>query len=155
MQAAENKVVTIHYTLTDEQGATLDSSSGGEPLSYLHGAGNIIPGLEKALEGKSAGEQVNVTVSAEEGYGERNEELVQQVPMEAFQGVDKVEPGMQFEAQSPDGNVVRVTVTEMAEDQVTVDANHPLAGHALNFDVEVAEVRDATEEELQHGHVHG
>jgi len=154
MQAAENKVVSIHYTLTDEQGTTLDSSEGREPLSYLHGSGNIIPGLEKALEGKTAGEKLNVKVSAEDGYGERNEELVQQVPMEAFQGVDNVEPGMQFEAQAPDGNVLRVTVTEIGEEQVTVDANHPLAGHELNFDVEVAEVREPTQEELDHGHVH-
>jgi len=112
MQAAENKVVSIHYTLTDEQGTTLDSSEGREPLSYLHGSGNIIPGLEKALEGKTAGEKLNVKVSAEDGYGERNEELVQQVPMEAFQGVDNVEPGMQFEAQAPDGNVLRVRYGE-------------------------------------------
>lgn len=155
MQIAENKVAFIHYTLTDNDGQTLDSSEGGDPLGYLHGAGNIIPGLEKALEGKETGEKVNVKVEPAEGYGERNEDLVQEVPRAAFEGVDHVEPGMQFEAQSPDGNVVRVTVTEVGDDQVTVDANHPLAGQTLNFDVEVAEVRDATEEEQSHGHVHG
>lgn len=155
MQIAENKVATIHYTLTDNDGQTLDSSSGGDPLAYLHGAGNIIPGLEKALEGKVEGDTVSVTVEPGEGYGERNEDLVQSVPRAAFEGVDNVEAGMQFEAQSPDGNVVRVTVTEVGDDQVTVDANHPLAGQTLNFDVEVAEVREASEEEKGHGHVHG
>lgn len=154
MRIANEKVVYIHYTLTNQEGQTLDSSSGHEPLGYLHGAGNIIPGLEKALEGKEAGEKLNVSVTPDQAYGERDEALIQQVPRTAFEGVDVVEPGMQFQAQSPHGPML-VTVTHVESEEVTVDANHPLAGQTLTFDVEVAEVRDATEEELNHGHVHG
>ena len=154
MQVANEKVVYIHYTLTNQEGETLDSSSGRDPLGYLHGAGNIIPGLEQALEGKEAGEKLNVSVAPEQGYGERDEALIQQVPRSAFEGVDSVEPGMQFQAQSPHGPML-VTVTKVETEEVTVDANHPLAGQTLNFDVEITEIRDATEEELGHGHVHG
>ena len=155
MQIAQDKVVLIHYTLTDDAGKVLDSSSGGDPLAYLHGQGNIIPGLEKALEGKQAGDKLNVRVEPAEGYGVRDDSLVQQVPRRAFGSVSKVEPGMQFHAQSAQGQMRVVTVTHVKGDMVTVDANHPLAGEVLVFDVEVAEVRDATGEELEHGHVHG
>jgi FKBP-type peptidyl-prolyl cis-trans isomerase SlyD len=155
MQIAQDKVVLIHYTLTDDGGKVLDSSSGGDPLAYLHGQGNIIPGLEKALEGKQAGDKLNVRVEPAEGYGVRDDSLVQQVPRRAFGSVSKVEPGMQFHAQSAQGQMRVVTVTHVKGDMVTVDANHPLAGEVLVFDVEVAEVRDATGEELEHGHVHG
>ena len=154
MQIANEKVVYIHYTLTNQEGETLDSSAGRDPLGYLHGAGNIIPGLEKALEGKEAGEKLNVSVEPDQAYGERDEALIQQVPRSAFEGVDSVEPGMQFQAQSPHGPML-VTVTQVESEEVTVDANHPLAGQTLTFDVEVTEVRNATEEELTHGHVHG
>ena len=155
MQIAQDKVVLIHYTLTDDAGKVLDSSSGGDPLAYLHGQGNIIPGLEKALEGKQAGDKLNVRVEPAEGYGVRDDSLVQQVPRRAFGSVSKVEPGMQFHAQSAQGQMRVVTVTHVQGDMVTVDGNHPLAGEVLVFDVEVAEVRDATGEELEHGHVHG
>ena len=155
MQIAQDKVVLIHYTLTDDGGKVLDSSSGGDPLAYLHGQGNIIPGLEKALEGKQAGDKLNVRVEPAEGYGVRDDSLVQQVPRRAFGSVSKVEPGMQFHAQSAQGQMRVVTVTHVKGDMVTVDGNHPLAGEVLVFDVEVAEVRDATGEELAHGHVHG
>ena len=144
----------IHYTLTNDQGEVLDSSSGGEPLAYLHGSGNIIPGLEKALEGKQAGDKLVVKVAPADGYGERNDALIQQVPKRAFQGVAQIQPGMSFTAQSSQGPM-QVTVTAVAGDMVTVDGNHPLAGETLNFDVEVTEVRKATLEELSHGHVHG
>lgn len=154
MKIAEQKVVSIHYTLTDESGTVLDSSSGGDPLAYLHGFGNIVPGLENALSGKAQGEKMKVTVAPEDGYGARDDRLVQEVPKSAFQGVPDVAPGMQFQAQGPQGARL-VVVTAVAGDTVTVDANHPLAGQTLHFDVEVAEVRDATEEELEHGHVHG
>ncbi len=154
MQVAKDKVVSINYTLTDDQGTLLDSSKGREPLAYLHGAGNIIPGLEQALEGKSAGENLTVRVPPEEGYGERDDRLQQEVPREMFEGVDRVEPGMQFQAQTPAGTQI-VTVRQVSDESVTVDANHPLAGVALNFEVDVVEVRDATDEELSHGHVHG
>ncbi|SER04575.1 FKBP-type peptidyl-prolyl cis-trans isomerase SlyD [Solimonas aquatica] len=154
MEIADQRVVVMHYTLTNTQGEVLDSSRGGEPLTYLHGAGNIIPGLEKALVGKQAGDSLNVQVQPAEGYGERREELVQQVPKRAFQGVKDVQPGMSFQAQGQHGPM-RVVVTKVLGDMVTIDGNHPLAGEVLNFDVEITEVRAATAEEMQHGHVHG
>jgi FKBP-type peptidyl-prolyl cis-trans isomerase SlyD len=141
--------------LTDDDGQQLDSSAGKEPLAYLHGAGNIIPGLENALTGKAVGDSMVVAVSAAEGYGEVQKELIQEVPRSAFQGVDTIEVGMQFEAQTGQGGNVPVTVTAVTEEVVTVDGNHPLAGKNLNFDVSIEDVRDATEEELAHGHVHG
>jgi FKBP-type peptidyl-prolyl cis-trans isomerase SlyD len=155
MLISQHKVVLINYTLTNESGEVLDRSPGGEPLSYLHGQGNLIPGLEKALEGKQAGDKLNVRVEPDEGYGVRDDALVQQVPRRAFGGVGDVRPGMQFQAQMTQGHTRVVTVTRLQGDMVTVDGNHPLAGEVLTFDVEVTEVRDATQEELDHGHVHG
>jgi FKBP-type peptidyl-prolyl cis-trans isomerase SlyD len=154
MEIADQRVVLMHYTLTDSKGEVLDSSQGNEPLAYLHGSGNIIPGLEKALLGKQAGDKLAVKLAPAEGYGERNDALIQQVPRRAFQGVKDIQPGMSFEAQGPQGPM-RVTVTRVVGDMVTVDGNHPLAGEELNFDVEITEVRAATAEEMQHGHVHG
>jgi len=155
MTIKENSAVSFHYLLTDDAGQEIDSSAGKDPLAYLHGAGNIIPGLENALEGKSAGDQLNVAVTAEEGYGPVQEELIQDVPRTAFQGVESIEIGMQFEAQTGQGGAVPVTVTAVTDETVTVDGNHLLAGKALNFDVTIADVREATAEELEHGHVHG
>jgi FKBP-type peptidyl-prolyl cis-trans isomerase SlyD len=147
-------VVSIHYTLTDDEGTVLDSSEGKEPLAYLHGAGNIIPGLENALAGKTQGDSCKVRVQPEEGYGERVPELVQQVPRAAFEGVDSVEVGMVFHAQTPTGQMQQVVVREVSDDEIIVDGNHPLAGQPLNFDVEIVSVRDASADELSHGHVH-
>ena len=155
MTIAQQKVVSIHYKVVDvDSGETIDSSEGKEPMTYLHGAQNIIPGLEKALEGKSVGDELEVTIAPEDAYGEYSDERVQQVPMEAFQGVEKVEPGMAFTAQTEQGPI-NLVVTEVHEAVVTVDANHPLAGKSLQFSVKVDSVRDASEEELSHGHVHG
>ena len=154
MQIAKNKVVSIDYTLKDDAGEVIDSSEGFEPLFYLHGCDNIVPGLEKALDGKRAGDQVQVSVSPAEGYGERDDSLQQVVPREAFQGIDDLEAGMQFRAESDEGQQI-VTIMAIDGDEVTVDGNHPLAGVTLNFDVTVVEVRDATADELEHGHVHG
>lgn len=154
MNITKDSVALFHYTLTNSKGETLDSSSGGEPLAYLHGGGNIIPGLEKALEGKTAGDKLKVTVSPEEGYGKHDPSLVQQVPRRAFQGVSNIQPGMGFTTQGPQGPM-RVTVTKILGDMVTIDGNHALAGETLNFDVEITEVRAASQEELDHGHVHG
>lgn len=151
---AADKVVLIHYTLTDDSGKVLDSSSGGEPLAYIQGHGNLIPGLERELEGKTAGTKLSVRVSPEDGYGVRDPALVQRVPLRAFGGT-KVQPGMQFQAQDSSGHPRVVTVMGIQGDMVTVDGNHALAGQNLNFEVEITEVRDATTEELEHGHVHG
>jgi FKBP-type peptidyl-prolyl cis-trans isomerase SlyD len=152
---AEQSVVSIHYTLTNDAGETLDTSDGREPLVYLHGAQNIIPGLENELTGKSVGDSFDVTIQPEEAYGTVNPELVQTVPHSAFEGVEKVEPGMQFQARGDDGETQVITVTEVADSGVTVDGHHPLAGQVLNFSVRVDEIREATEEEIEHGHVHG
>ncbi len=153
MQISENKVVSFHYTLKNDAGEVIDSSEGRDPLTYLHGAGNIISGLEKALEGKDSGEHVEVSVAPEEAYGTRNESLIQSVPRDAFEGVDKIEPGMQFQAQTPNGMQI-LTVVKVDGGEVVVDGNHPLAGQTLHFSVDITDIRDATEEELAHGHVH-
>jgi FKBP-type peptidyl-prolyl cis-trans isomerase SlyD len=154
MQIAENTVASFHYTLTNDAGEVLDSSRGREPLLYLHGAGNIVPGLEQAMEGRGPGDTFKVDVAPDQGYGKRHGGLIQKVPREAFQGVDSVEVGMQFQASGPQG-AMSVTITAIDGDQVTVDGNHPLAGETLHFDIEVAEVRAASAEEMAHGHVHG
>jgi FKBP-type peptidyl-prolyl cis-trans isomerase SlyD len=147
-------VVTIDYTLTDDDGNVVDTSQGNEPMAYLHGANNIIPGLETALEGKKLGDEFSVTVNPEEGYGERDDSRQQVVPREMF-GEEEIQVGAQFHAASPDGNHIVVTVMNVDGDNITVDGNHPLAGQTLNFDVKVVDIRDATQEELDHGHVHG
>ena len=154
MAIEKDKVVSIDYTLTGENGQVLDSSQGREPLAYLHGAGNIIPGLEQALEGKGEGDELNVSVPPDQAYGQRDERMVQPVPRTAFQGVADIQPGMQFQASTNAGPRL-ITVVDVAGDQVTIDANHPLAGATLNFDVKIVNVRDATNEEKSHGHVHG
>lgn len=150
----ENLVVSMHYKLTDNDGNVIDSSEGMDPLTYLHGAGNIIPGLENALVGKVEQDSVTVKVAPADGYGEVSEELIQTIGKEAFQGVDNIEAGMSFESQGPDGSSQRIVVKKVEGDQVTIDANHPLAGVELNFDVDIVSVREATEEEISHGHVH-
>ncbi len=155
MQIAANKAVSIEYTLTNEAGEVIDSSVGGAPLAYLHGAANIIAGLEKALEGKQAGDELNVTVEPEEAYGEFRPELVAMLPRNMFEGVDELEVGMQFHASAPDGGMQIVTIRALEGDEVTVDGNHPLAGQALTFQVKVIDVRDATADEIAHGHIHG
>ena len=154
MQIAERTVASFHYTLTNDAGTVIDSSAGADPLTYLHGVGNIVPGLEKAMEGRQAGDKFDVVVSPEEGYGTPNEMLVQVVQREAFQGVDDVQVGMQFQAQTPQG-AISVVITKVEDGLVTVDGNHPLAGQNLNFAIEVVDVREATVEEVMHGHVHG
>jgi FKBP-type peptidyl-prolyl cis-trans isomerase SlyD len=154
MQAEKNRVVTIEYTLKDGDDQVIDTSEGREPLSYIHGNGMIIPGLENALEGQEPGAEVNVTLAPEDGYGERDDSMVLQIPREQFEGVDQIEPGMQFQAETDQG-VQILTVLEAGDNEVTVDGNHPLAGVTLNFDVSIQDVREAEQEELDHGHVHG
>ena len=154
MKIEANKVVSIDYTLKDDDGNIVDSSSGSEPLVYLHGANNIIPGLESELNGKSIGEQISVRVPPEQAYGVRDDAKQQEVPRAMF-GDEEIKVGAQYHAAGPDGNHLTVTVVDVTNEDVTVDANHPLAGYHLNFDVKVVDVRDATAEELDHGHVHG
>jgi len=150
----EKSVVTFHYTLTNSNGEELDSSAGRDPMKYLHGASNIVPGLEKEMEGKSSGDKLKVEVQPEEGYGQVNPQLIQKVPHSAFEGVPEIKPGMQFQAQGPDGETQHITVKEVTGDEVIVDGNHPLAGQVLHFDVTIEDVREASEEELSHGHAH-
>jgi FKBP-type peptidyl-prolyl cis-trans isomerase SlyD len=154
MQIANQRVVTLNYTLTDDDGQVIDRSQGGE-FAYLHGASNIIPGLEQALSEKEAGDKLTVRITPDEAYGERNDDLTQVVPRDMFQDPEQIETGRQFQAQSPNGDMLTITVTGVDGDNVTIDGNHPLAGKHLNFDVEVVGVREATSEELDHGHVHG
>jgi FKBP-type peptidyl-prolyl cis-trans isomerase SlyD len=154
MQIAKNTAVQINYTLKNDAGEVLDSSEGAEPLAYLQGNGNLIPGLEKALEGKRAGDAVNVTIPPEDAYGVRDDSLIQDVPRSAFEGIADIEVGMQFHAESNHGPRT-VTVTKVAPDTVTVDGNHPLADQTLHFAVKIIDVREASQEELSHGHVHG
>jgi FKBP-type peptidyl-prolyl cis-trans isomerase SlyD len=150
----KDSVVTFNYTLKDDAGTVIDSSEEGHPMAYLHGHGNIVPGLERELEGKNNGDQLSVKVSPADGYGERNKDLIQKVPRRALKGIAKITVGMRLHAQTPQGPQA-VTVTNVTGDMVTLDGNHPLAGQNLNFDIGIVEVRDATEEELAHGHVHG
>ena len=154
MKVAHQRVVAIHYTLTDDRGQQLDTSQGKEPLVYLHGAQGLIPGLEKQLEGREPGDQFAATVPPEEGYGEVNPELIQEVPLEVLDGIENLEVGMALQAKSPDGQVQNLRVDAIGDDTSTLNANHPLAGEVLHFEVSVEDVRDATAEEREHGHVH-
>ncbi|MDN5923819.1 MAG: peptidylprolyl isomerase [Xanthomonadales bacterium] len=152
MEITDGRVASFNYTLTDDQGEVIDTSEGRGPLTYLHGGGQIVPGLEAELGGKSSGDTFNVKVPPERGYGQHNAELIQTLPKTAFQGVDEVLPGMQFQANGPQGPS-HVTVAKVDADSVTIDANHPLAGKTLHFDVAVTDVRDATEQERTTGQV--
>jgi len=150
----DKKVVSFHYELTNQEGAQLESSRDKEPMTYLHGANNIIPGLEKAMVGKSAGDKFQITVEPAEAYGERKEANIQRISAKHFKNLRKLAPGQVVGLQTKQGPV-QVTVVKIGRFNVDVDANHPLAGQALTFDVEVTAVRDASEEETAHGHVHG
>lgn len=155
LTVAHGKVVSIHYTLKSDDGEVIDSSEGFEPLAYLHGSGNIVPGLEESLLGHAVGDEFSVSVPPEAGYGLRDEEGVQSVPRDAFPADAELEVGMRFAAEAPDGEVRPVWIAEVEGDTVTVDFNHPLAGSTLHFAVRVAAIRDATPEETEHGHPHG
>lgn len=153
MKIENEKVVSLNYTLRNDQGEILDTSDGREPLAYIHGMANIVPGLESQLNGKSAGDSLKISVAPVDGYGEYDLAQVVQVSRSQFEGVPELKVGMQFTASSPKGNQV-VTVTNIDRDVVTVDGNHPLAGKTLHFDVTIVDVRNASEDELNHGHVH-
>jgi len=154
MQVADNMAVSIHYTLTNDDGEVLDSSIGDEALVYLHGGGNIVTGLEKALLGKVAGDKFSVRIDPEDAYGELMEDMIEVLSRDMFEGIDNIEVGMQFHADVNSGSGI-VTVVNIEDDNITVDGNHPLAGLALTFAVEVIDVRAASKEEAAHGHIHG
>lgn len=153
MKISTNSVVSIQYTLTNDQGETLDQSTAQDPLVYLHDTGSLIPGLEDALEGHIAGDKLKVTVKPEDGYGVRDEKLLQNVQKSEFPKDEELEVGMRFQVEGEDGPLV-LTILEIRDEEIIVDSNHPLAGATLHFDVEVLEVRAATENELSHGHAH-
>jgi FKBP-type peptidyl-prolyl cis-trans isomerase SlyD len=153
MQIGKNKVVSIDYTLTDAAGELLDSSEGKEPLSYIHGIGSLIPGLESELEGKSAGDELEVSVPPEAGYGVRDEALLTTLQRKQLESLDNLQEGLMFSMEDDQGTRI-FTVVKLEGDTVTVDGNHPLAGKTLHFAVAVRGVRVASEEELAHGHVH-
>ena len=154
MKVGKDKVVLMHYTLKNDAGDVIDSSDGADPLPFLQGHGNIIPGLESALEGSKVGDKLDVSIKPEEGYGERMKDAIQEIPSSALQGVDEVKVGMQLQSQDKDGNAFLVNVTKIEDDKITVDANHPLAGQTLHFSVSIESIRKAEDEELSHGHVH-
>jgi FKBP-type peptidyl-prolyl cis-trans isomerase SlyD len=154
VEITADRVVLIHYTLKDDAGAVIDSSSGGDPLAYIQGHGNLVAGLEKALEGKKDGDTVAVSVAPADGYGKHDAALIQRVPKRSLQGSGEIKKGMQFQGQTPDGMRL-FTVTAVVGDMITLDGNHPLADKTLHFDVDIVSVREATGEELEHGHVHG
>lgn len=154
MQISTGKVVTIDYTLTDDKQQTIDSSIGGDPLVYLHGVGQLIAGLEKELEGKTAGTSLKVKVPPAEGYGLRDDSKLVVIPRAQIQGSGELQVGAQLQASTPAGHQI-LTITKIEGDEVTVDSNHPLAGENLNFEVTIRDVREATPEEVSHGHVHG
>lgn len=153
MKIEKNVVVSIAYQVKLEDGIVVDQSTAEAPLEYLHGHNNLITGLERELEGKVAGDKFSATVAPEDAYGEHSDELVQRVPAEVFQGVDEIEVGMRFLADTDQGPIP-VEITEVDGDEVVVDGNHMLAGHTLTFDVEVVALREATDDEIAHGHIH-
>ncbi|MCA9001677.1 MAG: peptidylprolyl isomerase [Planctomycetes bacterium] len=152
---AAGSVVTIHYKLTLDNGQVIDTSHGQEPLAYMHGNHHLVPGLENALEGRTSGETFEVAVAPAEGYGEYDAEGVQNVPRNAFPDDAELAPGVQFQATDQDDNPIMGTIEAVDDQTVKVDFNHPLAGKTLNFAIEVVEVREATAEEMEHGHAHG
>jgi FKBP-type peptidyl-prolyl cis-trans isomerase SlyD len=153
LMIGKNSVVSMHYTLKNDDGEVMDSSDGKPPMVYLHGANNIIPGLENEMTGKTSGTSFNASISPTDAYGEVKPELVQVINKSMFQGVESIEAGMTFVAQG-DGGQQQVRVTAVENEDVTIDANHPMAGLTLHFEIEIADVREATEQEIEHGHVH-
>lgn len=154
MKVERGRVVRLHYTIRDESGATLESSRGGTPLLYLHGSGQLLTALESRIDGFSAGDVATVTVAPSEAYGERDPRGLIRAPRSTFPDDLDLEPGIEVQAETPEGPL-SFLVVEIDGDDVVLDANHPMAGKTLTFDVEVLEVRAATEDEMAHGHVHG
>ena len=151
----QNKVVSMHYKLSDKDGNVIDHSEGREPLAYIQGIGNLIPGLEQELEGKTIGDKFSAVIKPEDAYGTRDEELIRVVPKSGFQGEEEMTVGMQVQIDTGEQGLAIATLTAIEGDDITLDLNHPLADLELHFDVDIQEIREATEEELAHGHVHG
>ena len=154
LMIGKNSVVSMHYTLKNDSGDVLDTSEGKQPMVYLHGANNLIPGLERELEGKAQGAEFSASIEPSHAYGEKRDDFIQVINRAMFQGVEAIEPGMTFVAQGDGGEQRQVRVTEVSGDDITIDANHPLAGMTLHFEVQVVDVREATPQEIEHGHVH-
>jgi FKBP-type peptidyl-prolyl cis-trans isomerase SlyD len=154
MTIKNKDIVSFHYTLTNDEGEKVESSLERDPMTYLHGANNIIPGLEKAIEGRSVGDEFKVVIQPADAYGEKKEANVQRIPSKRIKNARSLKPGQVLNLQTKQGPV-QVTVVKVGRFNIDVDANHPLAGQTLNFDVQITAVRDATEEEIAHGHVHG
>ncbi len=154
MNIQKNCVVSIDYTLTDNEGSVIDTSLEREPLMYLHGSGGLLPGMEKALEGRMEGEKIKTTLLPEEAYGQRDEALLHRVPATDLAHIEDLKEGSQIQAQSETGNQI-FTVILIKDGEITLDGNHPLAGITLNFEIDVKSVRAASPEELEHGHAHG
>lgn len=154
MTVSKHKVVTLNYTLKNNEGIILDTSEGREPLVYLHGVGSLIPGLENKLEGKAAGESMNIIIQPEDAYGKRNDNLVRIVEKSGFQGDEEMQEGMRVQLETDQGPAIAV-ITKIEGEEVTLDLNHPLADMELHFDIELVDIRDANPEEISHGHVHG
>lgn len=154
MTVTKNKVVTLNYTLKNSEGTMLDTSEGREPLVYLHGVGGLIPGLESQLEGQAKGATLDIVVSPEDAYGKRQEDLMRVVPKSGFQGDEEMQVGMQVQMQTDQGMTI-ATIAKIEADDVTLDLNHPLADMELHFNVNVLDLREATTDEITHGHVHG
>ena len=150
----KDRVISLNFILNDENGEILAQSAEGAPLEYLHGSHDIIPGLEKALEGKHVGENVRVVIPPSEAYGEYEVSLVDEVSRDQFPGIDDIQPGMQFQTTMDDGAPMVINVTAVDDEVIVVDGNHPLAGVTLVFDVDIVAVRQASEDEISHGHVH-
>jgi FKBP-type peptidyl-prolyl cis-trans isomerase SlyD len=152
---ANNKVVGFHYTLSNDKGEQLETSKDGEPMTYLHGAENIVPGLESQMTGHGVGDTFDAEVAAKDGYGERDPSAAQAVPRSSFPADMEIDVGAQFTAEAPDGSVMPVWITAVDDKVVHIDRNHPLAGETLRFAIEITSIRDATKEEVAHGHPHG
>ncbi len=155
MKIANKHVVGIEYVLKDNKGEVLDTNEGGDPLLYIHGLGQIVNGLEKALEGRGAGDKVEVSVKAEDGYGEFDKELIQKIPRSEFKDMEPLEEGMEIVVETEEGEDQIMSISELSEKEVTLDGNHPLAGQDLHFQVTISSIREATAEEIEHGHAHG
>lgn len=153
MQIADGKVVSLNYKLTVD-GEEIARTEPGEPMDYLHGVGEILPGLEAALTGKKAGDTFNITLAPEDAYGDYDEEDVEEIDRSDIPNADELEVGMVVEVEDEDGYSYTAQVAEISDDVVVLDFNPPLAGKTLTYDVEVLAVRDATAEELEHGHIH-